>query len=393
LLLLFLLLLLAEPGSRQAAALLQRGLVALQQGQLRQAQSDFKEAAKLEPDNAYVWASLAETQLRLGARVQAAAAAEKAEKAGKGNPLVSHALGIYYSEAGDFRRAARLEQSYAESGQPDPAAFVRVGELYLAGGDAEGAARAARRATEIQASAESRDLLGRALMLGGQPEAGMKELDAAWNAAPSSSAISFHYAQALLQKEDFTRAVEVVQPAIEAHPGNAQLTLILGVARYGQRRFAEAIAAFLQVIQIDPQIEQPYRFLGKMIDQAGGRLTEITAAYEKWAQKNPKSEQAQLLLAKARLAADSKDATAAGLLRRAIALGGEDWEVHYELGVLLENRHRYKEAEVELARSAALDSKQAAPHYHLARVYDRLGDSERARTERETHQRLSGTTP
>jgi Tfp pilus assembly protein PilF len=56
---------------------------------------------------------------------------------------------------------------------------------------------------------------------------------------------------------------------------------------------------------------------------------------------------------------------------------------------LLSNKHTYQEAATELERSIELDPKQPSPHYHLARVYDRLGQPDRAKAEREIHQRLT----
>ena len=90
------------------------------------------------------------------------------------------------------------------------------------------------------------------------------------------------------------------------------------------------------------------------------------------------------------LAGGSQHERAAELLRKSIELDPNNWEAHYELGVLLENRHDYSGAATELARSIELDGKQAMPHYHLARVYDRLGQPEKAKAEREIHQRLIG---
>ena len=164
--------------------------------------------------------------------------------------------------------------------------------------------------------------------------------------------------------------------------------LALGVARYGQRRFDDAAAAFLQVIQIDPRIEQPYLFLGKMLDQAGTHLEKITKAFAAWEAGNPQNAQAQLLLAKVRLANDPQDAKAEALLRESILLDASNWEAHYELGVLLAAKRNFREAAAELSRASELDAKQPMPHYHLARVYDRLGEPERAKTEREMHQAL-----
>ena len=276
--------------------LLERGLLALQHGQFAEARSALEEASRADPNNPYVWSSLAETYLRLEEPAKAASAAQAAEKSGAANPVVRQALAMFY----------------------------------------------------------------------------------------------FEFAQRLFQKQDFTQAADVLSGALRSHPRDAQLTLALGVARYGQRRFDDAVAAFLQVIQIDPKIEQPYVFLGKILDQASARLPDVTKASEKWASSNPNSAQAQLLLARVRLVNDPQDASAEGLLRKSISLDGNNWEAHYELGVLLEARRKYSESAEELRRAIELDPKQAMPHYHLARVYDRLGETERAKSEREVHQALVG---
>ncbi len=206
------------------------------------------------------------------------------------------------------------------------------------------------------------------------------------------SIFSFEYTQVLLRKQQFEHAAEIVSTALAADPSNTQLILALGVARYGQRRFDEAISCFLKAIELDPVQEQPYVFLGKMLDQAGPQLTAITKDDEEWLRRNPQNAKAPLMLAKALLAGDGRSERAAGLLTRSIELDPNDWESHYELGVLLANQHKYAEAAVELKRSIDLNATAAMPHYHLARVYDRLGDQARATSERAIHAKLTGTT-
>lgn len=288
-----LLLLASDPA--QAKALLKQGLLALQRGDLTEARSDFEQASNVDPDNAYVWSSLAETYLRLHNTDQAMPAADRAEKLGTGNPVVAHALTIFY----------------------------------------------------------------------------------------------FHYADALLHQEKFTEAADVLTTALARHPDDAQLTIALGVARYGQRRFDDAITLFLKTIKLAPDAKQPYVFLGKMLDQAGPHLPEVTADFESYATANPTNGEAQLLLAKALLASDPHSERALDLLRKAVSLDANNWEAHFELGVLLESKHDYGAAATELAASTQLDPKQPMPHYHLARVYDRLGKPDRAKAEREIHQQLT----
>jgi tetratricopeptide (TPR) repeat protein len=274
--------------------LLQAGLIALQRGDLAGARKDLEQAAQTDPRNAYVWSSLAETYFRLHDNNQAISAANTAEKLDGGNPVVAHALAIFY----------------------------------------------------------------------------------------------FHCADALLHQEKFTEAADLLTKALDRHSDDAQLTIALGVARYGQRRFDDAITLFLRTIKLAPDAQQPYIFLGKMLDQAGSHMPEITADFEQWAAANPASGQAQLLLAKALLTADPHSERALKLLRTAVSLDPNNWEAHYQLGVLLESQHDYQAAASELAASVQLDPKQPMPHYHLARVYDRLGDADRAQTERAIHQRL-----
>jgi Flp pilus assembly protein TadD len=276
------------------SAPLQRGLVALQRGQFTEARTALEEASRAEPANPYVWSSLAETYLRLEQPVKASSAAEAAEKLGGKNPVIQHALGMFY----------------------------------------------------------------------------------------------FEFGQRLLQKQDFTQAADVLRRGLRTNANNPQLVLALGVARYAQRRFEDAAVAFLQVIQIDPGIEQPYVFLGKMLDQAGTHLEQISKDFEAWAASHPENAQAQLLLAKARLANEPQDARAESLLRKSISLDGSNWESHYELGVLLGAKRNYRESAAELSRASELDPKQPMPHYHLARVYERLGEADRAKAEREMHQAL-----
>lgn len=372
-----------------SASLLERGLLALQHGQLSEARKDLEQASRSQPQNAYVWSSLAETYLRLKLPERAAAAAKLAGKTGGKDPVVWHALAMYYSESGQPGQAAGWEQRFAESPNADRDALTRAASLYLAAGDAEQAVKLARQAVSQASTPEREDLLGEAFIRAGQADEGEKHLALAWEQSRTDPHISFDLGQALLRREEFTRAADVLDSALSVHRDDPQLTLALGVARYGQRRFDDALLAFLRVIQVDPTIEQPYVFLGRMLEQAGAQLASIISAYDKWAAREPSNPKAQLLLAKALLAQDHGSKRAEALLRHSIALDANDWEAHYELGALLENMHDYAGAASELKRSIELRPQEPLPHYHLARVYDRLGESAQAAAERLKHQRLT----
>ncbi len=385
-LLLSLLISFAEP--RQTGSYLPQGLAALQQGRLEEARENLEAASKLEPANAYAWTSLAETYLKLKDRQRASVAAATAEKVGSQDPIVCHALAMYYSEAGELGRAAQFEARFADSPKSDPDATARATTLYLGAGNTEKALALAHKSVAKQPSAANEDLLGRVLVASGQLVEGAQHFRVAASLSPADPKIAFDYAQSLLRNQEFGTAADTLGPALQAHPNEAQLVLALGVARYGQRRFDDSVVLFLRVIKLDPLIEQPYAFLGRIIDQAGAHSSEITEAYRARLAQRPNDGEANLLLAKALLANGGNDEEAKTLLRRSIAIDNGRWESHYELGALLLKQRDYQGALAELLLSINSDPKQPAPHYQLSRVYDRLGQPEKAKAQREIHQTI-----
>lgn len=219
----------------------------------------------------------------------------------------------------------------------------------------------------------------------GNPGAVLRLLRKAAAASPSQEQAHFDLAQALLSSERFDEAAEALEAGLKALPNSAQLQLALGVARYGQRRFSEAITAFLRTIELQPEVEQPYVFLGKILDHAGDRLPAIESRVTAFLKKNPESPSANLVYAKVliRRTHDEPDAVETHL-RRALGM----WEAHFELGVLLARKRKYAEGAEELETAVKLKPDESAPHYHLARVYDRLGKTAEAAEQRAIHASL-----
>ncbi len=389
---LLVLLLLLFAGPQDANALLQSGLIAMQKGQTAEAQRILEKASQADTKNPYVWSSLAEVYLRLHEKQKSASAAEQAEQLGAGNPLVCHALAMYYSESDQPGRAAPLEQKFAESKQADSAATGRAASLFLAAGATDQAYALATIAVQKDASPFNESVIGRVLLAKGQPNDAVSYLRRAWEANPGDEATTFAYANVLLRLQSFTEAADTVEAAIKQHGPAVQLELLLGVARYGQRRFDDAVTTFLETIRLDPTVEQPYLFLGRLLEQAGPHLPEIVNADGAWAARDPKNPKAQLELAKALLQQDHTNARAGDLLKAAIALDPNDWESHYQLALVLEGKREFPAAADELQKSILLDAKQPMPHYHLARVYDRLGQADKADAERAIHTQMTAPT-
>jgi tetratricopeptide (TPR) repeat protein len=198
----------------------------------------------------------------------------------------------------------------------------------------------------------------------------------------------FQAARPLLDQQKFLEALPILKEAVLRLPNSAQLELALGVADYGLRRFDEAADAFLRTIEIAPEIEQPYLFLGRFLDQIPSRLPEVAERFAAYETLHPQSSTGYLLHAKALDAQSIEPERALGLLEKSIALNSGDASAHFERGTVLDRLQRFKEAAEEFQKAAQLAPSDPAAHYRLARDYDRIGKHEAAEAEREKHAQL-----
>ena len=304
------------------------GLLALQRNDLKTASTSLSAAAKLEPGNARVWIALAQTYRKLNEHAKADAAAANAVRLGPKDALVQKSLAIYYSESQQILPAAEAQSRYSRLNPQDAAGRERAESLY------------------------------------------------------------FEAVQPLLQQQKFAAAIAILRQARERLDASPQLELALGVAYYGLRQFDEATSAFLATIAMAPEIEQPYRFLAKSLDQIPGRLPEVMRAFVKYETAHPDRAMGYLLHAQA-LNAQSPDPEAAQqLLEKAVSLDERDPVAHFELGAIFFRQQRYADAAREFERSALLDPVNSATHYRLSNVYSRLGKPEAAQAERDLHAKL-----
>ena len=359
------------------------GLTALNDGNLALAESQLESASKLQPGNAKVWLALAQTYWKLNKQEASQSAAKKAEAFAK-EPAVFQALAFYYSETSNFAKAADLETRYAKS---EPQGYPSAVELYLRAGQPKRAIEVAHHGLMAQDRADLHHLLGKAYEAGGETATALTEYRAAIERSKYEESFYFDLAQLQLKQQSFAPALETLDDGRKYFDKSPQLELAAGVAYYGLRRFPEAIEAFLHTIQLDPSVEQPYVFLGRMLDQAEDKLPKITQVFAKFQKAAPDNYLSSFLYGKA-LAVQNPD-QAESLLRASITKNGQFWESHFELSALLEQQGKLDQAAREIRRSVELNPNDAASHYRLARLYDRLGKTKEAQSERDLHAKLT----
>jgi len=304
------------------------GLLALDRGDLAAAQSNLESASKLAPRDGRIWVALSQTYWRLHRDADAEDAANQAEAFAPEDPAVLQSLAIYYSETNRTWKAAQAQAKYSAKVPENAEARQRAVELY------------------------------------------------------------FQASRPLLDRQKFGEAVTILTEGAARLPRNAQLELALGVACYGLRRFDDAADAFLRTIEVAPETEQPYTFLGRILDQIPDRLPQVTERFAQYESAHPASGTGYLLHAKALDAQSLSPETALRLIEKSIALNGGDASAHFEMGTVLDRLQRFAEAAAEFQRAAELAPSDAAAHYRLARDYDRIGKHEAAQAEREKHAQL-----
>jgi tetratricopeptide (TPR) repeat protein len=383
----FLLLLWADPAAFENT--LRAGLEALHGNNLPVARARLEEASRMQPASPQVWMGLAQTYWKLKMPDLALSAAAKAESTAPDSPLVLHGLAYFYSETGDPAKAALLEARYAEKTPADRDAFPRAIDLYLQAKQAKPAIALAAQALAREDRADVRDQLGEAYEMDGQAEKAVVEMRKAIKLNAYEETYYFELARLYLRHQNAEAAVGTLEEGRRIFARSAQLELALGVAYYGLRRFSDAADCFLRTIRIAPEVEQPYIFLGRMLDQAEDKLPQVTEAYSALVKSKPDDYLANFLYGKALSVASGDRRQTETLFRKSIALNSGYWESHYELGILLERVRDFAGAAGEFQRAIELNPNSPTPHYHLARVYERLGRKDEAAAEHAAHERLS----
>jgi tetratricopeptide (TPR) repeat protein len=206
----------------------------------------------------------------------------------------------------------------------------------------------------------------------------------------------FDWGNNLLQLRAFEPATEVFSAAIKRHPKSGRLHVGLGIAQYSRGQYEDAVKSFSQAADLAPSDPRPYQFLGEMygvVPELGGEITRRLARFVKAKPANALAHfHYAMSLWKGQPAgsapADMRRVEA--LLRRAVALDPKLAKGFLELGILLSDERRHKEAIQELRHAARLEPGMAQAHYRLAQAYQRIGQNELAAKELEIFAQLKG---
>jgi tetratricopeptide (TPR) repeat protein len=304
-----------------------------------------------------------------------------------------HRLAAFYLQQQNLDKAIpHFERAQAI----DPAHYAVAYDLALAllqTGKLDAARAQVRRMLAAKETGELHNLLG-------DIEEGAGNLVAAADAYQRAAHIDaseehlFDWGNNLIQLRAFEPAAQVFTAAIERHPKSARLHVGLGITQYSRAHYSDAVTSFCAAVDLDPSDPRPYQFLGEMYGVAPELAGEVTERLGQFVKTQPRNALAHFQYALS-LWKGQRDASEVvdlseveSLLRRAVALDPQLSKGFLQLGILLSEQQRYKEAIHELRHATRLEPALAQAHYRLAQAYQRTGQKALAAKELEIFEQL-----
>jgi tetratricopeptide (TPR) repeat protein len=304
-----------------------------------------------------------------------------------------HALAGFYLQQGrldaaipHLEQARTIDPANYANGYDLALALLETGRLNLAREQVE-------RMLSAKETAELHNLLGDIYERAENRAAAAHAYQRAARMDPTEEHL-FDWGNNLVQLRAFEPAAEVFSAAIKRHPKSGRLHVGLGIAQYSRGQYEDAVTSFCQAADLTPSDPRPYQFLGEMYGVVPERGGEIAKRLARFVKAKPGNALAHFHLAMTLWKGQSAGSPPAdprrveALLRRAVALDPKLAKGFLELGIVLSDQQRYKEAIQELRTAARVDPTLAQAHYRLAQAYNRIGQSDLAVKELEIFEQL-----
>jgi len=281
--------------------------------------------------------------------------------------------GLYAEAATDFEVACRLAPARADLFFDLALARLRIGQLDAALASAEQA-----KALEESGSVES--LIGDIQEKRGDSLAAVHSYQAAVTLEPSEERHRLALGLELLRHQTFDAALIVLDQAATLFPQSVRVKILLSVTYYFVDRSSDAVRTMLEATQLDPDDETTVRYLGEItLQDTAAPDPAAVAQVCKFADKEPKSWSANafcggILLRIARESGDtSRKPEIVRRLQHAVRVAPGEAIPRCQFGKALEWSDDWHGARAQMEACARLDPDSPEGHYHLSRIYRRLG--------------------
>ncbi len=311
-----------------------------------------------------------------------------------------HALAGFYLQQGNvnaavplLRVAYSIDPTHYVNGYDFALALLQIGRL-------DESRDVVRQLLKGKDSGELHNLLGDIEELAGNLVAAAGEFQRAAHMDATEEHL-FDWGNNLLQLRSFENALDVFTASIARYPGSARLRVGLGIAQYSRGKYSDAVTSFCQAVDLEPADPRPYHFLGEIYGVAPDLESAVTERLAGFVKAQPENALAHLYYALSlwkgqRTSADSTPVDLPRietLLRRAVTLDPALARGLLELGILLSDQDRHKDAIEHLLNATRLEPAHAQARYRLAQAYRRTGQTALAEKQLEVFQQLKAEGP
>ena len=288
------------------------------------------------------------------------------------------------------RALEALQPLVATGARIDAPTMMLAGETYLANGDLKQASSYFSAATQSKAQeTAARIRLGQIAMVTGDPEGGIRELEAATGAEGAPMQADLALIAGYMRRGDSAKALETAQALAKKQPTEPIVYQVLGSVYVARKESAAARAAYSQALELNATYLPAVAGLARL-DLAEKKPAEAKARFEAVVAKEPNNDLALLGLAEVLASTKAPPKEISAVLQRAIAAKPQSATARIAL-----IRLHLQENDARAALSAAQEASIALPND--LRILDSLGRAQLAAGETnqalDTFNRLAAAQP
>jgi tetratricopeptide (TPR) repeat protein len=226
---------------------------------------------------------------------------------------------------------------------------------------------------------EARNLLAVGMLVNGNPEGSIKELEIAANEAPGMAEIHLDLGKAFCAVGRWKSAAGELQNALKLRHPYPEAQAELGDALLNQGEVSAAENAFRRALRGNPDIESAHYGLARTL-RAEGKSAEADVEFKEvralLQQKSDAVMSSNLSNQSLSLARQGKAVEAARMAKRAVELEPANWAAIYNYGLLLADTGNLRGGIDEIRKAISIMPLQRELYLTMAKMQKRLGETE-----------------
>ena len=264
------------------------------------------------------------------------------------SPWPFYELGVRYARQGRLPEAIRLFERARQTAGASSEIRLALGKAYIFSNRPKDAVPELQRATELdRANATAFRYLAMARRLAHDRPGAIEAAKRATELDPKNAEGWYQYGVLFSPEEgNENEGRPFLRRAVEINPGDGVYAFIYGRSLADATQFGDAIPYLRRAVQALPEDANTHFFLGLCLHRNG------------------------------KSSADSMEAEKE--LRRAVQIAPNDYKAHFELGNVLEEETKFAAALPEFEIASQLNPSLAEIWFHLSRMADRAGQTDKA---------------